>query len=49
LRKKRILCIPTAGQPEQEYLAQYWTEKAWIHSLTENEVEANLKYAIEKL
>lgn len=39
LEKKNIICIPTSGQPEQEYLANYWTEKGWIQSLKESEIE----------
>lgn len=27
LKKEKLILIPTPGQPEQEYLAQYWKEK----------------------
>ena len=49
LEKKNIICVPTAGQPEQEYLADYWTEKGWVKMVEENEVEVKLKDAIEKM
>jgi len=49
LRKERVICIPTAGQPEQEYLSDYWSEKGWVRSISENDVEARLGEAIEWL
>lgn len=42
LGKEKIICIPTAGQPEQEYLADYWSEKGWIKSVTESKMEDRL-------
>jgi predicted glycosyltransferase len=42
LEKKRIICVPTAGQPEQEYLAEYWSEKGWVKMVVENDVERKL-------
>ena len=42
LNKKNIICIPTKGQPEQEYLARYWQEKGWIDSISEDEIESKL-------
>jgi predicted glycosyltransferase len=48
LGKEKIICIPTAGQPEQEYLADYWTKKSWIKSLTESEVESRLGEVVGK-
>lgn len=42
LNKRDIICIPTKGQPEQEYLAKYWEEKGWITHITEDEIETKL-------
>jgi UDP-N-acetylglucosamine:LPS N-acetylglucosamine transferase len=49
LEKKKIICVPTAGQPEQEYLAEYWSEKGWVRTVTESEVEAKLGEEIGKI
>lgn len=49
LEKQKIICVPTAGQPEQEYLAEYWKDKGWVNFLEESEVEARLKIAIEAM
>lgn len=49
LEKEKIICVPTAGQPEQEYLAEYWKEKGWVRTVTEGEVEAKLREEIGKL
>lgn len=43
LQKQKIICVPTAGQPEQEYLASYWQEKGWVKFVEESEVEGRLK------
>lgn len=43
LGKKDIICIPTLGQPEQEYLAQYWSEKGWIQVIHEDEIADKLR------
>lgn len=32
LKKHRALLIPTPGQPEQEYLAEYYERQGWFHS-----------------
>ncbi len=42
LGKEKIICVPTAGQPEQEYLATYWSKKGWVKSVSESEVEEKL-------
>jgi uncharacterized protein (TIGR00661 family) len=47
LGKKNIVCVPTADQPEQEYLADYWTKKGWISMITENEIESKLPKLLE--
>lgn len=47
LEKEKIICVPTTGQPEQEYLADYWSEKGWIKALTESELENKLKNLIK--
>ncbi|MFY7861712.1 MAG: glycosyltransferase [Chitinophagales bacterium] len=47
LGKKNIVCVPTADQPEQEYLADYWTKKGWISMITENEIELKLPNILE--
>lgn len=49
LEKDKIICVPTAGQPEQEYLAEYWMEKGWVKYVEENDVEGRLKSIIEEL
>ena len=33
--KKKLILIPTPGQTEQEYLAQYWQEKQWAISFSQ--------------
>jgi len=49
LEKNKIICVPTAGQPEQEYLADYWVEKGWVKSIAENDLENDLEEEIKKL
>ena len=49
LEKQKIICVPTAGQPEQEYLAEYWKEKGWVNFVEESEVEARLNELIKLL
>jgi predicted glycosyltransferase len=49
LEKQKIICVPTAGQPEQEYLADYWSEKGWVRTITESDVEARLKIELDNL
>jgi hypothetical protein len=38
LRKKNIVLVPTPGQSEQEYLAQYWEKKFGAKILPQNEI-----------
>ncbi len=35
------LLIPTPGQTEQEYLAQYLAEKGWFHTITQRKLEGS--------
>jgi predicted glycosyltransferase len=48
LKKDKIICIPTAGQPEQEYLASYWSQKGWVKIITESSLEIKLVEEIDK-
>lgn len=34
--KKKAIMVPTPGQPEQEYLAQYLHQKSWFFSVNED-------------
>ena len=43
--KKHVILIPTPGQTEQEYLADYLMEKNWFYSVKQNGL--NLAHAIE--
>lgn len=36
------LLIPTPGQTEQEYLAQYLSEKRWFSSIRQNQINENI-------
>lgn len=38
LEKKELILIPTPGQTEQEYLAEYWQKKFNAHILTEKQL-----------
>jgi len=49
LGKEKIICIPTAGQPEQEYLASYWSQKGWVKTINEDEIEEKLVSEVLKL
>lgn len=40
LEKKRLLLVPTKGQTEQEYLANYWMEKFKVQVVSENNFQA---------
>ena len=46
LGKKNVLFIPTPGQPEQEYLADYYERKGYFHHAHQNRL--NLKSEVEK-
>lgn len=45
LGKKAIL-IPTPGQTEQEYLAQYYQELGWHYSVAQNDLDINEAMAL---
>jgi UDP:flavonoid glycosyltransferase YjiC (YdhE family) len=36
------LLIPTPGQPEQEYLAGYLSEKGWFHTIPQSEIKEGI-------
>jgi uncharacterized protein (TIGR00661 family) len=38
LEKKKLILIPTPGQPEQKYLAKYWTEKFGTSYCPQNKI-----------
>jgi uncharacterized protein (TIGR00661 family) len=38
LNKKKLILIPTPGQPEQEYLASYWKEKFDSKTMLQKEI-----------
>jgi uncharacterized protein (TIGR00661 family) len=44
--KKKMIVIPTPGQPEQEYLAGYLSENGYALRFTQSEF--NLQYALQK-
>ena len=37
--KKRAILVPTPGQPEQEYLASYLSQKGWFIKTNQNEID----------
>jgi hypothetical protein len=43
---KKLILVPTPGQTEQEYLAQYWQAKKWAITFSQNEFD--VKDAIDK-
>jgi uncharacterized protein (TIGR00661 family) len=45
LKKNQLILIPTPGQPEQEYLGNYWKEKFGAIKISQN----NIKEEITKL
>ena len=47
LNKKNVLLIPTPGQTEQEYLADYYEEKKYFHHIHQNKL--NLKEDVEEV
>lgn len=49
LGKDKVICVPTAGQPEQEYLADFWSKNEWFLTIREQEVESRLAREISKL
>ena len=42
------LIIPTPGQTEQEYLAEYLSEKGWFYTLSQDEIKAGMSIRKEK-
>ncbi len=36
------LIIPTPGQTEQEYLAEYLSEKGWFHTIAQNKIKTGI-------
>lgn len=48
LQKKDIICIPTLGQIEQEYLAEFHAKNGFCRTLTENEIELKLLGMLDK-
>lgn len=45
--KKRAILVPTPGQTEQEYLAEYIGEEHWLHSVKQSDFE--LEQAISEM
>jgi spore coat polysaccharide biosynthesis predicted glycosyltransferase SpsG len=43
------LLIPTPGQTEQEYLADYLSEKGWFYKLPQNEIKTELMFHDRKI
>jgi hypothetical protein len=39
LGKRRALLIPTPGQPEQEYLADYYEQNGWFHAQEQHRLD----------
>ena len=42
------LIIPTPGQTEQEYLAEYLSEKGWFYTVSQDEIKAGMSIRKEK-
>jgi hypothetical protein len=42
------LLIPTPGQTEQEYLAEYLSEKGWFSTISQNEIKAGISLPSNK-
>jgi UDP-N-acetylglucosamine:LPS N-acetylglucosamine transferase len=40
LQKKNYILVPTPGQDEQEYLAQYWNEKFEVKVVQQKDLNA---------
>jgi hypothetical protein len=45
--KCSALLIPTPGQTEQEYLAEYLSEKGWFSTITQSEIETAITFPVE--
>jgi UDP-N-acetylglucosamine:LPS N-acetylglucosamine transferase len=39
---RSALIIPTPGQTEQEYLAEYLSKKEWFETMSQNDIKSNL-------
>jgi uncharacterized protein (TIGR00661 family) len=39
LKKRQALLIPTPGQPEQEYLADYYEQQGWFHARYQHQLD----------
>jgi len=46
LNKKKIILIPTPGQPEQEYLADYWKEKFGVEMISQKSISGSKNFKI---
>jgi UDP:flavonoid glycosyltransferase YjiC (YdhE family) len=46
---RSALVVPTPGQSEQEYLAQYLSQKDWFFALSQDKLETQLMSALEKI
>ena len=44
---KKAILVPTPGQTEQEYLANYHQQKGWHYALAQKDFD--LKQALEKI
>jgi hypothetical protein len=42
------LLIPTPGQTEQEYLAEYLSEKGWFFTISQDEIKAGISLPLNK-
>jgi len=42
------LLIPTPGQTEQEYLAEYLTKKGWVASIPQNQINRSMSIPVNK-
>lgn len=45
----KALIIPTPGQPEQEYLAKYLTEKGWFCTVSQEEIKGAIPLCPNKI
>lgn len=43
------LIIPTPGQTEQEYLAEYLSEKGWFYTISQNKIKAGISLCPGKM
>jgi len=45
--KCSALLIPTPGQTEQEYLAEYLSEKGWFSAITQSEIDTTITFPVK--